>query len=257
MSELILVESPSPAVKVVTLNRPDRRNALSVELLDLLKSTIEGLEDDSDTRVVVLRGAGAVFTSGLDLREAGDPEQTAQSADSAARAMRQVRQSPLITIAVVQGGAWAGGAALMACCDIVIAAENAKVAFPAARRGVVPSLILDLVHGRIGDGDLRDLFLTGLPADAQKAQRMGLVQRVVPEESLMQEAETVAEAIVAGGPQTIRDTKELLNRAAGAGSDSDSVFGATIEQHVQAQSDESLEGMAAFMERRKPWWSAS
>lgn len=257
MHELILSQPLTASIQLVTLNRPDRRNALSIELLTQLGAELAKLSDSQSCRAVILNGAGPVFTSGLEMREVVDPQLTADSASQAAAVMQQIRVSPLIMIAAVHGGAWAGGAALMASCDIVVATPDAQIAFPAARRGVVPSLILDLIRFRVGDGNLRDLFLTGLPADAATAQRMGLVQRVVPQDQLMTEARTVAEAIVAGGPQTIRDTKALLNDALPNSSDSHDTLQSGIRHHLEAQhTTESQEGLAAFLERRRPWWAA-
>lgn len=258
MNELVLCQAVTPSIRLLTLNRPERRNALSIELLSKLGDTLASLSADDSCRVVILNGAGPVFTSGLEMTEVVDPQQTAASASRAAEVMQQIRASPLIVIAAVHGGAWAGGAALMAACDLVIATDDARIAFPAARRGVVPSLILDLIRFRVGDGNLRDLFLTGLPADATTAQRMGLVQRVVPQEQLLSEAQTVAEAITAGGPQTIRDTKALLNDVLSVSADADSndALRSGIRHHLEVQhTEESQEGLAAFLERRQPWWN--
>jgi methylglutaconyl-CoA hydratase len=255
MSALVQTETISKSIRCVVLNRPERRNALSIELLKQLEDTLQKLESDSDCRVVILRGAGSIFSSGLELLEATDPEHTGESATRAANSMRTIQLSPLVVIAAVQGGAYAGGAALMASCDIVIAETNAKIVFPAARRGVLPSLILDLVRSRVRDGDLRDLFLTGLPADALSAQRMGLVQRVVGANDLLTEAVRVAAAVAVGAPDTIRQTKALIQNANSGRAGSDSAFAATIQEHLDRQNrDEAREGMAAFLEKRQPWW---
>ena len=254
MTELVLTSTVSPAVSIATLNRPDRRNALSIALLKQLTETIRQLEKDSHTRVLILQGAGGFFSSGLELTEAADLSHTAESATTAARAMRAVRQSPLVVVASVSGGAYAGGAALMASCDIVIAEQTAKVSFPAARRGLLPSLIFDLVQSQVCDGDLRDLFLTGLPVDAKTAQRMGLIQRVVPTEDLPEESRTVARAVAEGAPETIRQTKAMIRESADSDL-SDAAFEQSIAGHLAGQNtDEAQEGMRSFLEKRQPWW---
>lgn len=253
MSELILVEALDRGIASVTLNRPDRRNALSIELLERLCAEIERLASDRTQRVVVLRAAEPVFSAGLDLREAADDALVERSAAAVSRALELLRSTPLIMIAAVQGGAFAGGAGLMAACDIVVAAADAKFGFPEARRGLLPALICGVLMHKVREGDLRELFLTGASVDATRAQHIGLVQRVVPVERLFDEALDVARAVVAGGPETIRQTKALLNATFPCPED---VAGPSLaEAHLAARrSDEAREGLAAFAEKREPNW---
>jgi methylglutaconyl-CoA hydratase len=202
---------------------------------------------------VLLRGAGPVFSAGLDLHEAMDGQLAERSARAVHRALDLLRETRLIVIAAVHGGAFAGGAGLMAACDMVVAAADARFSFPEARRGLLPALICDVLKQRVREGDLRELLLTGCAIDAGRAQQMGLVQRVVPCERLLDEAVAAAQAVLAGGPETIRQTKMLLNstfhRDANAhGSD-------VVAAHLAArQSDEAREGLAAFAEKRAPNW---
>lgn len=253
MSDLIQVETLERGIVSVTLNRPDRRNALSIDLLDLLCTEIERLANNSTHRVVILRGAGLVFSAGLDLREAADGSLIERSAEAVSRALDLLRASPLVMIAAVQGGAFAGGAGLMAACDVVIAAVDAKIGFPEARRGLLPALICGVLMHKVREGDLRELFLVGDPIDAIRAQQVGLVQRVVPAERLQDEALSIARAVVAGGPNTIRQTKALLNATFEQTDDSPGPN--LIETHLAARhSDEAREGLAAFAEKREPNW---
>lgn len=253
MSELIQVETLERGISSVMLNRPDRRNALSIALLEQLCAMLEQLGGDRAERVVILRGAGPVFSAGLDLKEAADTSLVERSAASVARALDLLRSSPLVSIATVQGGAFAGGAGLMAACDIAIAAADAKIGFPEVRRGLLPALIGDVLLHKVREGDLCEFFLAGEPVDAARAQQVGLVQRVVPANRLLDEALGVARSIVAGGPETVRQTKALLNamfrRTTGApGPD-------LIATHLAARhSDEAREGLAAFAEKRPPNW---
>ncbi len=253
MSDLVLVETLERGIVSVTLNRPERRNALSIGLLEQLCVEIEMLASDSANRVVILRGAGPVFSSGLDLREAADSSLVERSAAAVSRALDVLRTTPLVMIAAVQGGAFAGGAGLVAACDIVIAAADAKIGFPEVRRGLLPALICNVLLHRVREGDLRELFLVGEPIDAARAQEVGIVQRVVPAERLLDDALSIARSIVAGGPQTVRQTKALLN----------SIYQQTgehagpnlVETHLAARhSDEALEGLTAFAEKREPNW---
>lgn len=253
MPDLILIETLERGIVSVTLNRPDRRNALSINLLQQLCETILQLESETSNRVVILRGAGPVFSAGLDLKEAADSSLVERSAAAVSRALNLLRSSSLITIAAVQGGAFAGGAGLMAACDIVIASTDAKIGFPEARRGLLPALICGVLIHKVREGDLRELFLTGDPIDAMRAQTVGLVQRVALTERLLDEALGVARSIVAGGPETIRQTKFLINAKFQGTSESQGAD--LIEKHLAARhSDEAREGLAAFNEKREPNW---
>jgi methylglutaconyl-CoA hydratase len=203
--------------------------------------------------VVILCGAGPVFSSGLDLREAADRSLVERSAAAVARALNLLQTTPLIVISAVQGGAFAGGAGLMAACDIVVAASDAKFGFPEVRRGLLPALICDVLVRKVRESDLRELLLTGEPIDAARAHEVGLVQRVVPAERLIDEALGIARSVIAGGPQTVRQTKALLTsihwRTNGGQRPS------PIETHLAARhSDEAREGLAAFAEKREPNW---
>jgi len=255
MTDLIQTEPDSNSICSVILNRPDRRNALSIEMLKQLNATLCQLETAPECRVVVLRATGNVFSAGLELQEAVDPDRTAESARCLAECMRTIQLSSLVVVAAVQGGAHAGGAALVASCDIVIADTNAELVFPAARRGLLPSLILDVIRSRVRDGDLRDLFLTGLPANAATAQRMGLIQRVVAPGELLAEAGRVARAVTEGAPETIRQTKAMIRGINSPHSTSDTAFANSIAGHLEGQnSDEAREGIASFLEKRDPFW---
>lgn len=253
MSDLIIVETLERGIASVTLNQPDRRNALSIALLEQLSAAIERLASDGTRRVVILRGAGPVFSAGLDLREAADSSLVEQSAAAVSRALDLLRTSPLVMIAAVQGGAFAGGAGLMAACDIVIAAADAEIGFPEARRGLLPALICGVLRHKVREGDLRELFLAGYPIDAVRAQQVGLVQRVTPSERLFDEALDVARSVAAGGPNTIRQTKAMLSAMFQRADDPSGPD--LVETHLAARfSDEAREGLAAFTEKREPNW---
>ena len=142
----------------------------------------------------------------------------------------------------------------MATCDIVIATDDSRFGFPEARRGLLPALICRTLHSRIREGDLRDLLLTGEIITAQRALRVGLVQHVVPGHQLMDEARRIAEQILEGGPETIRQTRQLLNQMFGG--DGRLAKELLDELHLKARrGDEAREGLAAFSEKRVPSWS--
>lgn len=252
MNERFLqVEHSRPGVAVLTMTRPDKRNALNIAMLGALGDAINQMEDDPACRVVILRGEGPVFCAGLDLIEASDPQSSEESAHGVRRVLTLLRESRLITIAAAQGGAYAGGAGLLAACDLVVATEDLKVGFPEIRRGLVPALVSAVLANKVRDGDLRELFLIGDPVSAHRAQQMGLVQRIVPAEQLMEHVRAIAETILTGGPEAVRLTKQILN----ARLSPDSLEQLQALHERVRQSPEAQEGLAAFQEHRRPGWS--
>jgi len=253
MPDLVLVETLERGIVSMKLNRPDRRNALSIDLLKRLCAEIDRVASEQTSRVVILAGAGPMFSSGLDLREAADSSLAEQSASAVWGALRLLQTTPLIMIASVHGCALAGGAGLMAACDLAIAASDAKIGFPEVRRGLLPAIIMGVLRHKVREGDLRELFLTGETIDAARALQVGLVQRVVPVEQLAEEALNMARSIVAGAPETTRRTKRLLSEAYGRIMDERSPD--LLDMHLTArQSDEAREGLAAFIDKREPKW---
>jgi methylglutaconyl-CoA hydratase len=251
---VLTIQRPDAATAILTLNRPQRRNALTMELMEALCQTLESLAAETQRRVVILRGAGPVFCAGLDLYEAAQADLAQQSARLVARTFQTLADSPLVTIAAVHGAAYAGGAGLMACCDFVAAAEDLRVCFPEVRRGLVPALAAAVVRPRLRDGGLRELLLLAEPVDAPRALRMGLVDRIVPGDQLMAVAQAIAAAFLKGGPHAVRQTKRLLRDFAGV--DRGQLFARALEFHKQARfGAEAQEGLAAFAEHREPNWS--
>jgi methylglutaconyl-CoA hydratase len=255
MNSLIEVMVPRAGVAIVTLNRPERRNALNIAMMTELIDALDTLGQDGKCRVVILRGAGPVFCAGLDLAEAQQMDLVKRSAELVARTLQGLKFGPLVTIAAVHGGAYAGGGGLVAACNIAVGTNDCKIGFPEARRGLLPALICDVLRSKVREGDLADLFLVGEPIDAARAQQSGILQRVVEESKLLEEALRLAENILAGGPQTIRDTKVLLHQAfAGPASEADH-HGSSIDEHLKARfSEEATEGLKAFLEKRSPSW---
>jgi methylglutaconyl-CoA hydratase len=256
MPDLIVVDLSHPGIARLTLNRPGKRNALCIELLEQLCSQVDRLVQDRSVRVLILQGAGPVFSAGLDLSEASNPALVQYSAECVARSLQLLRNTPIITIAAVHGGAFAGGAGLMAACDIAIGTRDVKIGFPEARRGLLPALVCAIMSPKIREGDLRDLFLVGDSIDAVRAQQIGLLQRVVDPKELTDYAISVAQSILAGGPKTIEATKRLLNQAYQPTAAVSAKH--MLETHLDArQSSEATEGLAAFLEKRLPNWMTS
>jgi len=250
---VLIIERRDEATAVLTLNRPERRNALSIELMQSLCQALTSLSAEPQLRLVILRGHGSAFCAGLDLREAAETELAEQSAHLVAQTFEAIASSRLLTVGAAQGSAYAGGAGLLACCDFVVAADDLRLGFPEVRRGLVPALVAALLCARLGGPLLREMLLLAEPIDALRALHAGLVHRVVPGGRLMAEAEGLATALLQGAPEAMRQTKRLLAELASV--DPGERMSLALEFHKQARrSDEAREGVAAFAEHRAPVW---
>jgi methylglutaconyl-CoA hydratase len=250
---VVLVEKQTPQITVVTLNRPERRNSLTVELMTELVAAIEKVTADASQRVLILRGAGAAFCTGLDLSEAAEMHKAHASAEMVAKTLLTLGQTRLVTIAIVHGAAVAGGAGIMSACDFVIAAERTKIGYPEVRRGLVAGLVMTFLRRQLRERDLRELLLTSELIDASRAQEIGLVNRVVPPNELESTAQTIAGAVLQGAPGAITNTKRLIEELWSSSVAED--VAVALRHHMEArESDEAKEGIAAFLEKRPPKW---
>ena len=250
---VVLIEKQTPQITVVTLNRPERRNALTIELLTDLCAAIKAASDDSQQRVMILRGAGAAFCTGLDLKEAADHTKAHATAEMVANTLIAISQTRLITIAAVHGVAVAGGAGIMSACDFVVAAERTKIGYPEARRGLVAGLVMTFLKRQVGERNMRELLLGSELIDAERAKEIGLVNRVVARDDVMSEAQKFAESVLQGAPGALTQTKRLIDELWWRSVTED--VDLALKYHLQArESDEAREGIAAFNEKRKPKW---
>jgi methylglutaconyl-CoA hydratase len=250
---LVLVEKKSSHLTILTLNRPERRNALSLQLLSELVSAIKAASDESHERILILRGAGAAFCTGLDLKEAADQTKAQDTADLVAETLITLSQTRLVTIAAVHGAAVAGGAGIMSACDYVVAAEKTKIGYPEVRRGLVAGLVMTFLRRQLLERDIRELLLGSDLIDAERAREMGLVNRVVPADNVMAEAEGFAEKVLQGAPSAVAQTKRLIEELWGRSVKADVQL--ALQHHMQARSSaEAHEGIAAFNKKRAPNW---
>src|SRR5947207_2559090 len=180
----VLIEKASPQITVVTLNQPERRNALTLELLTELQGAIKAAAEQPQERVIILRGAGVAFCTGLDLKEAADQTKAHATAEMVANTLIAIGQTRLVTIAAVHGAAVAGGAGIMSACDFVVAAKGTKIGYPEVRRGLVAGLVMAFLRRQIGERNMRELLLGSELIDAERAKKIGLVNRVVSRENL-------------------------------------------------------------------------
>ena len=250
---VVLIEKQSPQITVITLNRPERRNALTVELLTELCAAIKVASDEPQKRVVILCGAGAAFCTGLDLKEAADQTKAHATAEMVANTLIAISQTHLVTIAAVHGAAVAGGAGIMSACDFVVAAERTKIGYPEVRRGLVAGLVMTLLRRQVGERNMRELLLGSELIEVERAKAIGFVNRVVARNDLMTEALKFADSVLQGAPSAVAQTKRLIDELWWRSVKDD--VDLALRYHMQArESSEAREGIAAFNEKRKPNW---
>ena len=251
---VVLIEKQSLQITVVTLNRPERRNALTFELLTELDAAIKATAEQPQERVMILRGAGVAFCTGLDLKEAADQTKAHATAEMVANTLIAISQTRLVTIAAVHGAAVAGGAGIMSACDFVVAAEGTKIGYPEVRRGLVAGLVMTFLRRQVGERNIRELLFGAELIDAARAKEIGLVNRVVAPNDVMSEAQKFAESVLQGAPDALAQTKRLVEELWWRSVKED--VDLALSYHMQArESDEAREGIAAFNEKRKPNWA--
>ncbi len=227
----LLVDKSNPSVTVLTLNRPEKRNALNIELVEALDAAVHSAEAQATMRAIILRGAGNVFCAGLDFCEAADASTAHRSAESLAKLYRRLYHSPLVTIAAAHGSAYGGGAGLIAACDLAILADDIKLGYPEVRRGLVPALVMCLLRRKISGADLRKLLLLGETVDAAEAMRIGLANRVVAAGLLMDSAMELAQQNLSQAPGAIARTKSLIGELEKLDADIETA----LKSHLAAQ----------------------
>jgi methylglutaconyl-CoA hydratase len=244
---------------IITLNRPDKRNAISYELIEDLLSAFDEIAKSS-ALVLVLTGAGKAFCSGMDLENLKSligrtPEQSLKDTQTMARLFRTLYEFPKPTIAVVNGAAIAGGTGLATLCDFTLAVPDAKFGYTEVRIGFVPAIVSTFLLRQVGEKTARDLLLTGRLFDAAEAQRIGLVSEIVPAENLMTRARELAAQLMDNSPASLRYTKRLLSDAARAELNAQ-IEAAVRENAAIRETADFREGVTSFLEKRKPKWSS-
>lgn len=214
MSNVLLSEQ-TDGVVTLTLNRPDKRNALSGAMVDALHVAFDTVELDAEARVVVLRGAGKDFCAGADLDEllasAGrSPEENERDALRLGTLLGRIRACPRPVVALVQGRALAGGAGLATACDVVLAAESAQLGYPEIQRGFVPAMVMVFLRRLTGEKAALDLVLTGRVLGAAEARALGLVTRVLPDAEFEATAGAVVTGLAGSSPTALHLTKKLF-----------------------------------------------
>jgi methylglutaconyl-CoA hydratase len=245
-------------VASLTLNRPEKRNAISFELIDDLLRALDEVAA-SEAMILILTGAGKAFCSGMDLENlkmliGRSPEQNVQDSQMMVRLFRSLYEFPKPTIAAVNGAAVAGGTGLALLCDFTLATPDAKFGYTEVRIGFVPAIVSTFLLRQIGEKHARDLLLTGRIFSADEAARLGLITEIVPADQLMTRAGELASLLLENSSASLLATKKLLNDHARAEMD------AQIEEAVRSNAAIRLtadfrEGISSFLEKRKPVWT--
>jgi methylglutaconyl-CoA hydratase len=256
--DLVRYEERPPAV-LLTMNRPDRRNALSRGLIVALGAAFARARDDAAARCVILTGAGHAFCAGMDLAElqesvsaGGDSSPVWDDALRLATLYEAIYTLPKPTIAAVNGAAVAGGAGLVSVCDLAVAVPEARFGYPEVRRGLVAAMVMPHLLRHVGERMARYLLLTGELIDAEEALRAGFVNAVAPAEQLLPRALSWAHALAEGGPNALARTKELLHTF------SHQVM--SLQEAAKASAaprltDECRQGLEAFFNKRPAPWA--
>lgn len=245
-------------VATITLNRPEKRNAISFELIDDLRRALDEVAK-SDALVLILTGAGKAFCSGLDLDNlkallGRSPEQNLQDSRTMVRLFRALYEFPKVTIAAVNGAAIAGGTGLALLCDFTLAVPEARFGYTEVRIGFVPAIVSTFLLRQVGEKQARDLLLTGRLFNADEGARMGLINEIVPPENLMTRARELASSLMENSPASLRATKQLLTDHARAELDAQ-IEAAVRENAAIRNTADFREGISSFLEKRKPTWT--
>jgi len=250
----LLVEDALPAV-VITLNRPEQRNALSTPLMRELTAALERESARPEVRAIVLRASGPAFSAGHDLKELLDRslDEEREIFDVCTRMMQTVQGIPQPVIAAVQGIATAAGCQLVATCDLAVASEVARFATPGVKIGLFCSTPMVALSRNIGRKRALEMLLSGRPIDAATAADWGLVNRVVPAAELDEAALELAHEVASASPLTLRIGKQAFYRQIDVGQhEAYELMSQTMAEN--AMTGDAQEGMSAFLDKRQPTW---
>lgn len=244
-------------ITLLTLNRPERRNAITMAMIEELLAALDECERRG-TRVVILTGAGTAFCSGMDLemlraiQQQGHEQNMAESR-RLAHLFQRIYEFPAPTIAAVNGPAVAGGCGLASVCDFTLSVPGAKFGYPEVRIGFLPALVSVYVIRQIGERRARDLLLTGRLIEAGEALAWGMVHRIVEPDHLLECAREWAGELLCASPASLAACKGLLARLPLESVEAGLELAAQ-ENAAMRQTAEFREGISAFLEKRSPHW---
>lgn len=246
------------AVNRITLARPEKRNAISMQMIEEVLRAF-GEAEASNARVVILAAEGKAFCAGMDLEglqkiAQQSPHENMEDSRWMARLFLKIYSFPAPTVAVVNGAAIAGGCGIATLADFTLAVPEAKFGYTEVRIGFIPALVSIFLRRQIGEKKARELLLTGRIIDAAEAYRMGLVNEIVPAEGLEARAQELVASLLAAGPTSLAKTKRMLLETV------EKELNAEIEVAVRANAEirstaDFREGLASFLEKREPKWT--
>lgn len=245
-------------IAMITLSRPEKRNAITAEMIAELFTAFSEVET-SPARVLILTGAGKAFCSGMDLEAlkalaTQSAAEQREDADRLARLCLRIWNFPKPIIAAVNGHAIAGGCGIATLCDFTIAVPEAKFGYPEVRIGFLPAVVSVFLVRQIGEKQARDLLLTGRAIDAAEAHCLGLVSQIVPAKELMIAAQVLAASLLEGSPVSLHMTKKLLCDFAAPEIAREIELAAAQSAQIRATQD-FQEGLTSFLEKRAPRWT--
>lgn len=253
--ETLLIDQDKRGVVSLTLNRPEKRNALSARMIDELTSFTSSLTPD--IRAVVIQGAGELFCAGGDLewmnaQISADRQTRIAEARKLALMLKALNEIPVPLIAKVHGAAYGGGVGLACVCDFVISSSNVKFGFTETRLGLIPSTIGPYVVGKMGEAKAREVFMSAKIFSGMDAKRLNIVSEI--SDDLDQSVENHIRSYLKTAPKAVGEAKALV-RSLGATID-DKVIERTIEQLADIwEGEEARHGIEAFLNKTKPRWS--
>jgi len=247
-----------PSVTTVTLNRPDKRNAISFQLVDELMHAFDEIEN-SGAQVLILTGAGKAFCAGMDLDELKSltgktHDENVRDSARMAEMFRRLYEYTLPTIAAVNGAAVAGGTGLATMCDFTLSVPEAKFGYTEVCIGFVPAIVSSILVWQVGHKIARDLLMTGRLFDAAEAYRYGLVNELVELPKLTERTQELAKQILANSPSSVRATKKLINSFIAKQLDQQIADAIQDNARIRTTAD-FREGVSSFLEKRPPKWS--
>ena len=258
--EAVLLKATKAGVATITLNRPALHNAFGAEVIESLSEILADLAGADGVRVVMLTAVGKSFSAGADLnwmKMAAEftVEENREDARALGEMLRRLNRLPKPTVALVQGSAFGGGVGLMAACDVVVAVRDAAFSLSEVKLGLIPATIAPYVVAAIGERQARRYFLTGERFDAEQARALGLVHEVVADgAALIAAGEHIVERLFAAAPGALAEAKDLVAAVAGRPIDGHLIEDTARRIAERRGHDEAREGIAAFLEKRKPDW---
>ena len=263
MPENVQHEISETGIARITLNRADRRNALTRAMIEQLTACVREIAANAQVRLIIIAGEGPVFCAGMDLAEM--QQRSAQTASQSewekdSLVYRDLLQSlldaPQVTMAAVHGPILAGGVGLALACDFILASESAFFSLPESERGITAAMVTPLLVYRVGMSAASHLLLSGRRVSALDAQRQGLCQQVVAAEKFSDEIADWSQSILRGSPLALAATKAHLREVAGKALSAQLQQSARLSAEARGTSD-AREGLQAFLEKRKPAWQQS